>query len=101
MLRSQLFRVTFSTHASYPLHRLFSNYRVSLMESESTGTHKDPVTGEMISKQCVHIGPNGCAVLIDPPCAGNSSVAKSSVKRRQIFRLMYVAYLHICVITRR
>jgi hypothetical protein len=53
------------------------------MESESTGTHKDPVTGEMISKQYVYFPPNVVPLLIDPPCAGNLSVAKSNVKKRQ------------------
>jgi hypothetical protein len=127
MLRLALSRVTFhSTHA-YPLHRLFSNYRVSLMESESTGTHRDPVTGEMISKQYVYFPPNVVPLLIDPLCAGNLSVAKSNVKKRQggrripriglpprtmttlqrrlqtrkIFRLMYVGRIDICATTRR
>jgi hypothetical protein len=130
MIRLALSRVTFhSTHAPiYPLHRLFSNCRVSLMESESTGgTHRDPVTGEMISKQYVYFPPYVMPLLIDPPCAGNLSVAKSNVKKRQkgrripriglrarrkttpqrrlqtrrIFRLMYVGRIDICAITRR
>lgn len=128
MLRLALSRVTFhSTHAPpyYPLHRFFSNRRVSLMESESTGTHRDPVTGEMISKQYVYFPPNVAPLLIDLPCAGNLSVAKSNVKKRQggrrtpriglrsrtmttsqrlrtrkIFRLMYVGRIDICAITR-
>jgi hypothetical protein len=127
MLRLALSRVTLhSTHA-YPIHRLFSNYRVSLMESESTGTHRDPVTGEMISKQYVYFLPNVVPLLIDPLCAGNLSVAKSNVKKRQggrripriglrprtmttpqrrlqtrkIFRLMYVGRIDICATTRR
>ena len=53
------------------------------MESESTGTHRDPVTGEMISKQYVYFPPNFVPLLIDPPRAGNLSVAKSNVKKRQ------------------
>jgi hypothetical protein len=52
------------------------------MESESTGTHRDPVTGEKISKQYVYLPPNVVPLLIDPPCAGNLSVAKSNVKKR-------------------
>lgn len=125
MLRSALSRVTFRSPI-YPLHRRFSNYRVSLMmESESTGTHKDPVTGEMISKQYVYFPPNVVSLPIDPLHAGNLSVAKSNVKKRQegrrilriglrprtkttpqrpqtrkIFRLMYVGRIHICAITR-
>jgi hypothetical protein len=106
---------------SYPLHRLFSNRSAALMETESTGTHRDPVTGELISKQYVHIRPN-VPLLIDSPCLGSSSAAKSSVKKRQggrtipqiapqprtgtvprtrlrtkkIFRLMYVGHIDIC-----
>jgi len=129
MLRLALSRVTLhSTHAPYyPLHRLFSNSRVSLMESESTGTHRDPVTGELISKQYVLFPPNVVPSLIDPPCAGNSSAVKSNVKKRQggrriqriglrsrtkttsqrrlqtrkIFHLMYVGRIDLCAITRR
>jgi hypothetical protein len=129
MLRLALSRVTFhSTHPPiYPLHRLFSNCRVSLMESESTGTHRDPVTGEMISKQYVYFPPDVVPLLIDPSRAGNLSVAKSNVKKRQggrrilriglqlrtkttpqrrlqtrkIFRLMYVGRIDICAIFRR
>ena len=37
------------------------------MESESTGTHRDPVTGEMISKQYVNFTPIVAPLFIDPP----------------------------------
>lgn len=126
MLRLALSRVNFhSTHPRYPFHRLFSNCPISLMELESTGTHRDPVTGEMISKQYVYIPPNVVPLPIDPPCAGNLSVAKSNVKKRQgrrripqiglrprakrtpqrklqtrkTFRLMYAGRIDICAIT--
>jgi hypothetical protein len=118
MLRLALSRLTF--HSNH--HRLFSNCRVSLMESESAGTHKDPVSGEVISKQFVYFPPNVVPLFIDPPCAGNLSVAKSNVIKRQegrrilriglrprikttpqrwlqtrkIFRLMYVGRIDIC-----
>jgi hypothetical protein len=50
------------------------------MASESTGTHKDPVTGEMISKQYV-------VVLLIISCfadrdKGNSSAVKNRERRK-------------------
>lgn len=57
------------------------------MANESTGTHKDPVTGEMISKQYVLIQIRfSCAHR--SLCVGNSSAAKSSAKKRQGGRRM-------------
>lgn len=44
------------------------------------GTHKDPVTGEMISKQYVLSMPYSIDANLYPK--GSSSVAKSSEKRR-------------------
>jgi hypothetical protein len=78
MLRLALSRVSLrSTHGPYPLHRLFSNCRVPLMESESTGTHKDPVTGEMISKQYAYFPLNFV------PFVAHRSALRRELKRRQ------------------
>lgn len=72
MLRLALSRLTF--HSNH--HRLLSNCRVPLMESESTGTHRDPVTGEVISKQFVYFPPNVV------PVAHRSALCRE-LKRRQ------------------
>lgn len=84
MLRLAFVRTFHFAHPSHHYHRhpirIFSN-----MATESTGTHKDPVTGEMISKQCVLI-PTNCRPFfspVSPVSTGNSSVAKSNAKKRQ------------------
>ena len=76
MLRLVLARTFHFAHPSYPLNRLFSNTTAPLMAAESTGTHRDPVTGEAISKQYV-LNP----INILP--SSHRSILYRELKRRQ------------------
>ncbi|KAI0266668.1 hypothetical protein BC834DRAFT_872945 [Gloeopeniophorella convolvens] len=52
MLRLTRLRTLHFARSSHLQHRrLFAPINIRSMASESTGTHKDPITGEMISKQ--------------------------------------------------
>lgn len=75
MLRLALAHAFHFAHPSYPI-RLFSYSTVPLMAAESTGTHRDPVTGEMVSKQYVPIPTN-----VDP--SSHPSLLHRELKRRQ------------------
>lgn len=55
-------------------HRIYASY-CRKMSTESAGTHKDPITGEMISKQSV--------VLENPYLSINSSGRNRELKRRE------------------
>jgi hypothetical protein len=83
MLRLVLARTFHLAHPSHPPFRLLSKTIAPLMAAESTGTHRDPITGEVISKQYVLIQPIFSLPLTGPYCTGNSSVAKSNAKKRQ------------------
>src|SRR5712671_2208069 len=65
-LTHSLFHVA-HTHTSYSLHRSLTKISGFAMESESTtttGTHRDPVTGEMISKQYALTRISLCVLLM-------------------------------------
>jgi lysyl-tRNA synthetase class 2 len=75
MLRLAFVR-TLQHHFAHPSHhhpiRIFSQ-----MAAESAGTHKDPVTGEMISKQSVLI------ILTNRRPFSHQSMLHRELKRRQ------------------
>lgn len=62
---------------------VYNPHRVRTMATEHAGTHKDPITGEMISKTYASVSSHSLSFMLTIDETGNSNVAKNRERRMQ------------------